>query len=69
MDCVICKSIEEKNKYRHVNPGETLHFIIDTIKDDTFAIIVRDNYCSYIWEICNYCPQCGRQLNKKEGEE
>ena len=32
MECNICRSIEEKGKYRHVNPGETLHFIIDTIK-------------------------------------
>ena len=62
-DCYICKEIKETGRYYQIGTWVNISIEKDRWNDNIFKInAVGDGTVSMT---CNYCPNCGRQLEKE----
>ncbi len=61
-ECFICKELKENNKYKYAITSFT-SIVIDKGKNKKYRIFAYGESSASI--PCNYCPNCGKQLEKE----
>lgn len=61
IECFICKKLKEKQKYKYANSPYT-SICIEKGLNGKYRIFAYGEYEASI--PCNYCPNCGKEIEK-----